>query len=91
MGEPYTTTPAKELGMDKAIELSAESLFAQLKELGVNCRGCKEPDRLMGMDYCPVIDGWQGEDFLCNQWQPNLPLPTPPPETDGRASAGDAR
>ena len=70
MSDPYMTSAAEELGIDKAIELSAKALFAQLRELGVGCESCQEPDRLMGMDYCPVIDGWQGEGFLCNQWQP---------------------
>lgn len=73
LGKPYTTTIAKELGMDKAIELSAKSLFAQLRELGVNCRGCKH----VGSGACPV--NFVDVDFLCNQWQPTLPLPSPLP------------
>lgn len=70
MGEPYTTTPAKEL--QKALDLlnfdrlpatAVPALFAKLREMGVGCVSCRYVAGCR-MDRC---------DGLCDEWEPTSP------------------
>lgn len=53
--------------------ISPKALFAQLREMGVNCETCKNGEH-SGYIYtfCGETD-WLGEDFYCGKWEPTSP------------------